>query len=233
MQAWRGRHMKGLAAGGECRRSGIWLFWGRSSLDEVKNQNKIDAFTKLIIFLAGLNNWIKSFICALNQPIAKRFLGGAAIYYNSHAARPGVWLCHGSVLFWMENAFKHWILSIPTLSIYERVLFCVLQYCVVKYANIFSSCCKESSRPEFGHLRQWQFFHVGINIILWTRRINNRERFFCNIWYHTGWKPVSTLLNVTKGNITFVVYIIRISLFKGDRRFSGESATQGLILASQ
>ncbi len=116
--------------------------------------------------------------------------GGAAIYYNSHAARPGIWLCHGGVLFWMVDAFKHLKLSIPMLSIYERVLFFVLWYCVVKYANIFHSCCKESSRPEFGNLRQRQFFHVGINIILRTIRINTRERFFCNIWYHTGWKPV-------------------------------------------
>jgi hypothetical protein len=78
----------------------------------------------------------------------------------------------------MVDAFKHLILSIPTLSIYKRVLFFVLRYCVVKYANIFYSCCKESSCPEFGNLRQQQFFHVGINIILRTRRINTRERFF-------------------------------------------------------
>jgi hypothetical protein len=116
--------------------------------------------------------------------------GGGAIYYNSHATRPGIRLWHGGVFFWMVDAFKHLILSIPTSSIYKRVLFFVLRYCVVKYANILYSCCKESSRPKFRNLRQRQFFHVGINIILRTRRINTRERFFCNIWYHTGWKPV-------------------------------------------
>jgi hypothetical protein len=112
------------------------------------------------------------------NPSRRGSWGGAAIYYNSHAARPGVWLCHGGVLFWMVDAFKHLMLYIPTLSIYERVLFFVLRYCVVKYANIFYSCCKELSRPEFGNSRKRQFFHVGINIILRTRRINTREKFF-------------------------------------------------------
>jgi hypothetical protein len=36
-----------------------------------------------------------------------------------------------------------------------------------------------------------------------------------------------------QGNITFVVCVIRISLFEGDRRFSGESATQGSVISSQ
>jgi hypothetical protein len=35
------------------------------------------------------------------------------------------------------------------------------------------------------------------------------------------------------GNVTFVIFVIRISLFKGDRRFCGKSAMQGLIVASQ
>jgi hypothetical protein len=69
-------------------------------------------------------------------------------------------------------------------------LFFVLLYCVVKYTYIFYSCCKESSRPEFGNSCQWYFVYVGINIALQTRRINTREGFFCNIWHHTGWKPV-------------------------------------------
>ncbi len=63
---------------------------------------------------------------------------------------------------------------------YERVLFFELRYCVVKYANISYSCCKESSRPEFENSRQRQLCHVGINIILRTSRINTRKRFFCN-----------------------------------------------------
>ncbi len=63
--------------------------------------------------------------------------------------------------------------------------FFVLLYCVVKYANIFDSCCKESSRSEFGNSRQRLFFHIGINITLQTRRINTREGFFCNIWYQS------------------------------------------------
>jgi hypothetical protein len=36
-----------------------------------------------------------------------------------------------------------------------------------------------------------------------------------------------------QGNITFVVVVIGASLFKRDRRFSEESATQGSIIASQ
>ena len=65
-------------------------------------------------------------------------------------------------------------------------LFFVLLYCVVKYANIFYSCCKESSHSVFGDSRQRLFFHVGINITLQTRRSNTIEGYFCNIWYHTG-----------------------------------------------
>jgi hypothetical protein len=86
--------------------------------------------------------------------------------------------------FWMVDAFKHLILSIPILSIYERFFFFVLQYCAVKYANIFYSCCKESFHPEFGNLRQRQFFHVGINIILQTCRINTREIFLQHLVPH-------------------------------------------------
>ncbi len=41
--------------------------------------------------------------------------------------------------------------------------------------------------------RTCERYHVGINIILRTHRIYTRERFFCNIWYHTGWKPVSNV----------------------------------------
>ncbi len=74
----------------------------------------------------------------------------------------------------------------------QEGLFFVLLYCVVKYTNMFYSCCKESSCSEFGNPRQRLFFHVGINITLQTRRINTREGFFCNIWYHTGWKLVCT-----------------------------------------
>jgi hypothetical protein len=44
--------------------------------------------------------------------------------------------------FWMVDAFKHLILSTPMLSIYKRVLFFVLRYCVVKYANIFTHVVK-------------------------------------------------------------------------------------------
>ena len=35
------------------------------------------------------------------------------------------------------------------------------------------------------------------------------------------------------GNITVVVYVIRMSLHKKDRRFSGGSAKQGSVVASQ
>ncbi len=73
----------------------------------------------------------------------------------------------------------------------QECLFFVLLCCVVKCTNIFYSRCKESSCSEFGNSRQWLFFHIGINSTLQTRRIYTREGFFCNIWYHTGWKPVT------------------------------------------
>ena len=62
----------------------------------------------------------------------------------------------------------------------------------VKHANICYSCCNESSPTEFGNLRQWLVFHIGIITILQTHRINTRDGFFCNVQYHTGQKPVFT-----------------------------------------
>jgi hypothetical protein len=41
-----------------------------------------------------------------------------------------------------------------------------------------------------------------------------------------------TCPNVTRV-ISFVVCVIRISLFSGDKRFSGEPAMQGSVIASQ
>ncbi len=67
--------------------------------------------------------------------------------------RPSVRLCHGGVLFWMVDAFKHLILSIPTLSIYERVLFFVLRYCVVNTLKYFLG--REWQIPN---LRAFAFF---------------------------------------------------------------------------
>ncbi len=72
------------------------------------------------------------------------------------------------------------------------------------YANIFYSCCKESSLSEFGNSCQRQLFHIGINITIQTRRINTREGFFCNIWYHTGWKPVVWIVTYLRRNVTIV-----------------------------
>jgi hypothetical protein len=53
---------------------------------------------------------------------------------------------------------------------------------VIEYANIFYSCCEESSCPEFGNLCQRHFFYVGINLILQTHGINTREGFFATFW---------------------------------------------------
>jgi hypothetical protein len=63
-------------------------FWGQSSWEGGEKHKKIDAFIKLIIFLARSSN----------NPSRCAFRGGAAIYHHSHADRPGVRLCHGGVL---------------------------------------------------------------------------------------------------------------------------------------
>jgi hypothetical protein len=47
------------------------------------------------------------YVPSTNPSWRKEVPGGGEIYYNSHAARPSVRLCHGGVLFWMVDAIKH------------------------------------------------------------------------------------------------------------------------------
>ena len=64
-----GRDISGCGTGGECRGKSIRRFgWEGGEI-------KIDAFIKLIIFLAGLSIWKKSFLCRVDQPIAMRLPG--------------------------------------------------------------------------------------------------------------------------------------------------------------
>ena len=54
-------------------------FWGQSSWEGREKYNKLDAFIRLIIFLAGLSiSIIISFACRVKQPIAMRFRGGGS-----------------------------------------------------------------------------------------------------------------------------------------------------------
>ncbi len=55
---------------------GYWIVSSAVKLGDKREYNKIDALLiKLFFFLGDLQNWIKPFIGALNQPIVKRFPG--------------------------------------------------------------------------------------------------------------------------------------------------------------
>jgi len=58
----------------------------------------VPAGTQLAVKL--LRIWKKSFVCHVNQPIVMRLPGAGGCWYRSHAARPGIRLCHGGGLFW-------------------------------------------------------------------------------------------------------------------------------------
>ncbi len=87
----------------------------------------------LINLFLDLQNKIKSFVSALDQPIVKRLPRAVGYYYHSHFARPGKRLHHGDVLFRVGS----WCTPILLLALFYLG---VKSMCKTRYVFAFCAC---------------------------------------------------------------------------------------------